>query len=46
MIFVDEENVLRPEVIRAIYRVHKSVDQFVGGLGDTWQDMCTQVELS
>ena len=45
MIFVDEENVLRPEVIRAIYRVHKSVDQFVGGLGDTWQDMCTQVEL-
>ena len=43
MIFVANDNVLTPEAIQTMYRVHKSVEQLVGRNGDTWQDMCMQV---
>ena len=39
MIF-EADNVLEPEVIRAMYSVRKRVAEAVTESGDTWEDMC------
>ena len=45
MIFVDEKNVLDPDVIRAMYRVHKDVENIVTRSGSRWTDMCMKAPI-
>ena len=44
MIFVSEENILSPDGIQTIYKVHKAVQQLVTKNGDTWDEMCIRVK--
>ena len=46
MIFEDEEDVLRPEVVRAMYRVRTAVDSLVTPVhGDRWRDLCQPIPV-
>lgn len=44
MVFV-ADNVLRPDVIRAIYRRKKAVDAIVTKFGDSWSDLCLRLPV-
>jgi triphosphoribosyl-dephospho-CoA synthetase len=43
MIFVADENILTPDGLQTLYKVHKSVQQLVTQNGDTWDQMCIRV---
>ena len=45
MIFVSEDNVLHPDVIRAMYNVHKRIEAIVTEDGLTWSDMCMEAPI-
>jgi hypothetical protein len=42
MIF-EADNVLDPDVIRAMFRIRKEIDDLVTPRGATWQEMCLRV---
>jgi len=44
MIFVSD-NILVPEVIQAMYKVRKSIEDLVTSSGDTWSEMCMKVPI-
>ena len=44
MIFV-APNILVPEVIQAMYRTRKAVEQVVISTGETWLEMCIKVPI-
>ena len=44
MIFVADD-ILVPEVIQAMYKVRKSVEDLVTSSGDTWSEMCMKVPI-
>ena len=44
MIFV-APNILVPEVIQAMYRTRKAVEQVVISTGETWSEMCIKVPI-
>jgi Niemann-Pick C1 protein len=44
MIFV-ADNILDPDVIRAMYTVRKGIDNIVTEDGDTWKDMCMSAPI-
>ena len=46
MIFIHEKNVLDPEVIRAMYRIHRDVESIVTpSSGKQWSDMCMKAPI-
>ena len=42
MIF-EADNILKPEYIKTIYRIRKSMEELVTPMGATWDEMCFKV---
>ena len=48
LIFVSEDedgDVLKPEVLQAMYRIRKGVENITSKHGQTWSDICIQVPV-